>query len=428
MTNLKEQFLLNPNIIFLNHGSFGATPRPVFDCYQEWQRRLEQQPVQFIARDTLTYFQEAREALGHYLQADAEDVVYIPNATFGVNIVARSLALRPDDEVLTTDHEYGACDRAWRFLALKHGFRYVRQPITVPIESAESIVEQLWQGVTPQTKVIYLSHITSETALQMPIEAICHRAQAAGIMTLIDGAHAPGQIPLNLPAIAADFYTGNCHKWMMSPKGSGFLYARSEMQPLLEPLVVSWGWENRVPSPSQFIDHHQWLGTIDPAPYLATPAAIQFQADYNWPAVRQECHTLLNQALQRIMELTGLPTIYPQTEGFYTQMAVAPLPYQGDPAALQKTPPRPLQHRNPLLQLAELELSPSLHPGIQYPGRYRHASYCPGSVPLRKRKIPRSEDYAAKKLEPFCEVARMKGKIPSFGLAQDRLLRRLRSE
>jgi isopenicillin-N epimerase len=334
--NPKEQFLLDPEVIFFNHGSFGATPKPVFDIYCDWQRRLERQPVKFLGREALGYFQEARQHLAQYLQADPQDVVYVPNATFGVNVVARSLSLGPDDEVLTTDHEYGACDRTWRFLSGKQGFRYVRQPISLPVESAETILEQFWQGVTPRTKVIYISHITSGTAVTMPVEAICRRAREAGILTLIDGAHAPGQIPLNLPAIDADFYTGNCHIWLCSPKGSGFLYARRDVQPLLEPLVVSWGWDNLTPSGSQFIDHHQWLGTIDPAAYLATPAAIQFQADHNWPQVRSVCHDRLTQALQRITGLTGCPPAYPLASGLYTQMAVAPLPHLDDPAAFQK--------------------------------------------------------------------------------------------
>jgi isopenicillin-N epimerase len=171
VSNLKEHFLLDPDIIFFNHGSFGATPRPVFDVYCDWQRRLEWQPVQFLGRDALGYFEEARQRLAEYLAADPQDVVYVPNATFGVNIVARSLSLGSEDEVLTTNHEYGACDRTWRFLSGKQDFRYVKQPISLPITSAENTLEQFWKGVTPRTRVIYISHITSETAVTMPIEA-----------------------------------------------------------------------------------------------------------------------------------------------------------------------------------------------------------------------------------------------------------------
>ncbi|HUM71131.1 MAG TPA: aminotransferase class V-fold PLP-dependent enzyme, partial [Chloroflexota bacterium] len=210
--NLKDLFLLDPTVHFLNHGSFGATPSPVFAVYQEWQRRLEWQPVQFIAADLGDHLAAARQALGDYVNSQADDLVFVPNATFGVNVVARSLALGAGDEVLATDHEYGACDNIWRFLSQKQGFRYVNQPISLPTGTEEEIVAELWQGVTARTRVIFVSHITSATAVTFPIAAICARARAEGILTVVDGAHAPGQIPLDMAAIGADFYTGNCHK------------------------------------------------------------------------------------------------------------------------------------------------------------------------------------------------------------------------
>jgi isopenicillin-N epimerase len=339
MDDLKKQFLLDTEVVFLNHGSFGATPRPVFDVYQAWQRRLERQPVKFFSRELDGYFEEARRVLGEYLNVEADDLVYVPNATHGVNVVARSLSLGPGDEVLTTDHEYGACDRTWRFLSQKQGFRYLRQAIPLPADPAEEMVERIWAGVGPQTKLIFISHITSITALRLPVEAICRRARQAGILTFIDGAHAPGQILLDLEALGADFYTGNCHKWMCAPKGAGFLHARRPVQPLLEPLVVSWGWESEEPGDSLFIDHHEWLGTNDPAAYLSVPAAIRFQADHDWPSVRLRCRQLLEQALMGISELTGLPPLYPGEGDFYhqmgPQMGAAELPGIGDPAAFQ---------------------------------------------------------------------------------------------
>ena len=225
----RDEFLLDPDVVFLNHGSFGATPRPVFETYQDWQRRLEWQPVQFLGTDIAAYLAEARRALGRYLNVAADDLVYVPNATFGVNVVARSLRLEPGDEVLATDHEYGACENAWLFMGRERGFRYVRQPIPLPLSSAADVMEQFWAGVTPRTKVIFLSHITSPTAMRLPVEAICERARAAGILTVIDGAHAPGQIPLDLTTVGADFYAGNCHKWLCAPKGAGFLFARPEV-------------------------------------------------------------------------------------------------------------------------------------------------------------------------------------------------------
>ncbi len=178
MSSLRDLFLLDPTVTFLNHGSFGATPRPVYEVYQEWQRRLEWQPVQFLGTDIGEYLATARQALGSYLNAHPDDLVYVPNATFGVNVIARSLNLGPDDEVLTTDHEYGACDNTWLFLSGKQGFRYVRQAISLPATTPEVLLEQLWQGVTPHTKVIYLSHITSPTALTFPGGG--HLCQGAG--------------------------------------------------------------------------------------------------------------------------------------------------------------------------------------------------------------------------------------------------------
>ena len=332
--NFKDFFLLDPDVVFLNHGSFGATPRPVFAAYRAWQLRLERQPVQFILNELPAHLAQARAALGAYVNAPADDLVYIPNATFGVNVVARSLALGPGDEVLATGHEYGACDNVWRFLSRKRGFAYVRQPIALPVQSPQAIVDQFWQGVTARTRLIFISHITSPTALRLPVEAICARAREAGILTLIDGAHAPGQIPLDMAAIGADFYTGNAHKWLCSPKGSAFLYTRPERQPLIEPLVIGWGWgeQRTVTFGSDYLDYLQWLGTNDVAAYLATPDAIAFQREYAWETVQARCHALLRDARGRIAALTGLPLPYPDDQDFYCQMAIAPLPPVDAPA------------------------------------------------------------------------------------------------
>jgi len=338
MSTLRDLFLLDPTVTFLNHGSFGATPRPVFEVYQEWQRRLEWQPVQFLGTDIAEYLATARQALGSYLNAHPDDLVYVPNATFGVNVIARSLNLGPEDEVLTTDHEYGACDNAWLFLSGKQRFRYVRQAISLPATTPEALLEQLWQRVTPRTKMIYLSHITSPTALTFPVATICARARAEGILTLIDGAHTPGQLPLDMAVIGADFYTGNCHKWLCAPKGAAFLYARREQQHLVEPLVVGWGWgEPRAWTyGSDFLDFNQWLGTNDMAAYLSVAAAIQFQSEHQWDTVRDTCQALVTQAIQRIGDLTGLPPAYPDDQGFYRQMAIAPLPPITDLPAFKK--------------------------------------------------------------------------------------------
>jgi isopenicillin-N epimerase len=328
MSNLKQHFILDPDIHFLNHGSFGATPKPIFAAYQDWQRRLERQPVLFLGREIDGLLRQSRQVLGEYLNADADDLVYIPNATHGVNIVARSLVLRPGDEILTTDHEYGACDYTWEFVCKKTGAVYIHQSIPLPVQSGDEIVEQFWQGVTSRTKVIFLSHITSPTALRMPVERICQRGQQAGILTLVDGAHAPGQIPLDLEAVGADFYTGNCHKWLLSPKGAAFLYARREAQPLVEPLIVSWGYHSTAETTtgSRFLDYLQWTGTKDPAAFLCVPDAIRFMKEHDWEKVRKNCHILLGQTIERICGLTGLEPLYPIDYDFYRQMAIAPLP------------------------------------------------------------------------------------------------------
>ena len=337
MPDLKELFHLDPNVHFLNHGSYGATPKPVFEAYQRWQLRLETQPVLFLGREFYSLIQEARQALGEYLNADVDDLVFIPNATHGVNIVARSLDVGPGDEILTSDHEYGACDYTWEFLCEKTGAEYIHQPIPLPVTSQAEIVERFWRGVTEHTKIIYLSHITSSTALRMPVEEICRRARQAGILTIIDAAHAPGQIPFDLQQLGADVVFGNCHKWMMAPKGSAFLYVRRGMQSMIQPFVVSWGYHAtpEIASGSRYVDILQWTGTRDPTAALTVPDAIRFMELHNWIAVRQSCHQLLRQALEQICDLTNMAPLYPLDSNFYSQMGIAQLP-TSDLAALKR--------------------------------------------------------------------------------------------
>ena len=317
-----------PDVIFLNHGSFGATPKPVMEAYQNWQIRLENQPVQFLGREINELLLEARKVLGSYLNASADDLVFIPNATVGANIIARSLQLTPDDEVLSTNHEYGACDYAWEFVCQKTGSSYIRQPIPLPVHDEEEIVEQFLKGISPRTKVIYLSHITSPTALRLPVKQICQHAKEKGILTVVDAAHSPGQIPVDLQDLGADVVFGNCHKWMLSPKGAGFLYVRREIQHIIEPLIVSWGYHatDEIATGSQFIDYLQWTGTHDPSAYLSVPAAIQFMQDNAWNKVQQECHDLLRNSIERICDLVRMESLYPLDSDFYAQMGIAPLP------------------------------------------------------------------------------------------------------
>ncbi|MCB9455768.1 MAG: aminotransferase class V-fold PLP-dependent enzyme [Anaerolineaceae bacterium] len=330
-TPLRSLYLLDPDIVFLNHGSFGACPLPVFETYQAWQRELERQPVEFLGRRFDGLLSTARESLGKYLHADPDDLVYVTNASEGINRVARSLPLRPGDEILTTNHEYGAMNFTWEYVCQKTGAHYIQHPVPLPVTDAAALVESLWSAVTPRTRVIFISHITSPTALILPVAEVCRRAREAGIWTVIDGAHVPGQIPLDLTALDADFYSGNCHKWLGAPKGAGFLYARRDLQSMIEPSVVSWGWQEQY----GFVDRHQWQGTRDIAAYLSVPAAIAFQQEHGWDTVRAECHALASEARSRMAELTGIEPIAPDSPDWFAQMVTVPLP-EGDAAVVKQ--------------------------------------------------------------------------------------------
>ena len=333
--NLRDLFLLDPTVHFLNHGSYGATPKPVFEEYQRWQRELERQPVAFLGRRNDELLCEAREALGAFLNVEANNLVFVTNATWGINVVARSIELEPGDEVLSTDHEYGACSMTWEHLIGKMGARFCRHSIPLPVTTHEEFVESFWNAVTPRTKVIYLSQITSPTALIFPVKEICRRAREHGILTVVDGAHAPGQIPLDLTELGADIYSGNLHKWLCTPKGTGFLYVRPEEQDWIESLVISWGWGREgVIGESTFVQRNEWQGTRDIAPFLAVPSAIRFQQEHDWVSVRARCHELARQARQRLADLTGLPPIVPDSTDWFAQMVAARLPTD-DPQTLK---------------------------------------------------------------------------------------------
>ncbi len=343
LPEIADQFLLRRDMTFLNHGSFGACPRPVFAIYQQWQRTLEAQPVEFLGRCLSERLRQARNSLAAFVGAPADDLVFVPNVTYALNIVARSITLQPGDEVLGITHEYGAIERTWRYVCHQRGATYINQPVALPVTTPEQLVEQIWHGVTSRTRVILLSHITSPTAIIMPVAEVCRRARAAGIISVIDGAHAPGQIDLNLQALGADFYAGNCHKWLCAPKGAGFLYVRPEHQAALEPLVVSWGWQPPTPLSGSFLAYpegrplhayYEWMGTDDPSAFLSVPAAIEFQHRYRWADVRRACHELLYTASQQILALTGTAPLTPDDEHWWMQMRSLPLP-PCDPALVQ---------------------------------------------------------------------------------------------
>ena len=331
---LRAEFLLDPDVVFLNHGSFGARPKPIYDEHLRWEREIERQPVEFIGRRAEELLDDARAAMAAYLNCPRDDLVFMTNATTGVNVVARSIPLAPGDEVLGTDLEYGACARAWEWFAGKRGARYVEARVPVPLTDPEEVTAAIFAAVTPRTRVIFLSHITSGSAIRLPVEAVAQRARELGILTVIDGAHAVGQIPVDLQAIGADCYASNFHKWLCAPIGSGFLYARPEAQVWLESPIVSWGWvEERgdhFRPESQFVSRNQIQGTRGLAPFLSAPAAVQYLAERDWETVRERCHALAVEARERIAAMTGLPQIAPLASRddfrWFRQMAVAPLP------------------------------------------------------------------------------------------------------
>ena len=297
---MKELFLLDPDVAYLNHGSFGACPRPVFERYQKWQRELEREPVDFLARERRFggLLDSALSRLAAYLGADARNIAFMPNASVGLNAAIRSLDLGPADEVLVGDHEYGGMLRLWAFVAQRTG----AQVRPVPFD-------KLVPG--PRTRAIFCSHVEWTSGRVNDLAAVCGPARDAGVLTIVDGAHAPGQLPLDLESCGVDVYSGNCHKWLCAPKGSGFLYVRPDVQPSIEPPVVSWDWEDG----NGFAEQNRWQGTRDPSAYLSVPAAIDFQAEHDWPSVRDRCHALLERARERL-PLRPLTDEFVQMLGF----------------------------------------------------------------------------------------------------------------
>lgn len=330
--NLSALFLLRPDVTFLNHGSFGACPRPVFEEYQRWQLQLERQPVAFLdpARGLSGWLRDARVAMAGELHTDPDNIVGLTNATVALNIVAQSLDLKPGDEILTTDHEYAALEKTWAYVARRTGAKIIIAAVPLPLTIEAQFTETLLAAITPRTRVLFLSHITSATALLFPIENIVTEARARGITTVIDGAHTPGHIPLNLDLLGADFYAGNCHKWLMAPKGSAFLYVRPDMQSLINPLVISHGWTPDATEPgpfgnTAFIDRLEMQGTHDPAAWLTVPAAIAFRVLHGWDQVAAQCRDLVQDTARRVSAITGLAP-FSSPEFCAPQMVAMPVP------------------------------------------------------------------------------------------------------
>jgi isopenicillin-N epimerase len=322
---MKSQFHLDPDIIYLNHGSFGACPKPVFEDYQKWQLELEKEPVQFILKKGPAQLKVSKRSLATFVNCDPNDFFFTQNPTFAINTIMRSLKLRPGDEILSTDNEYGAMNRTWDFYAKMSGAKYVTQRVNLPVISKDQMLEDFWKGYTKKTKVIFLNQISSATALIFPVREICEKAKQLGLITIVDGAHVPGHIALDLQEVQADFYTGTLHKWMLAPKGCSFLYVKKEFQGLLDPLVVSWGYESDNPGESQFLDYQEHQGTRDISAFLVAPAAIAFLQANDWETTSKAYRRMILDNYKRFCDLLGTNPICPVTEEFLGQMCSIPV-------------------------------------------------------------------------------------------------------
>lgn len=337
---MRALFLLDPAVVFLNHGSFGACPREVLAAQRAWQDTMERNPVEFLGRRSAALLRDAREALGRFVGASTDDLVFVPNATTGANTVARSLALQPGDEVLATDHEYGACDATWQRVCAAAGATYRRVPLPLPFDRT-GFTDHLLAHAGPRTRVVFASHVTSTTALVFPVAELCAQARARGLLTVIDGAHAPGQVDLDLTALGADFYAANLHKWVCAPKGAGFLHARPEHHTVLHAAVTSWGYAEGTGGHSGFDAYLgrqvlerrlQWQGTRDITPWLAVPAALDFHRRHLAP-VRAAAHAMSVALLQRAVARSGLAALAPADD----HALMFPLPVRTtDPDALRR--------------------------------------------------------------------------------------------
>lgn len=319
----KSQFLLDKRVTFLNHGSFGACPVPVFRTYQKFQKILEKQPVAFLDRSYDPMMNKARHILEDFLGAGRDTLFFTPNVTTSLNIVAASLDLSHGDEVLTSDLEYGACDRMWEYFAAQKGFSYRKVKTNLPLSNfAADFISEIKEN----TKAIFLSHITSGTAVSLPVEKITAEAKRRGIITVIDGAHAPGQTDLNLTELDADFYGGNCHKWLMAPKGAAFLYQNPNCGVKLKPLIISWGNINKDSTGVYNIDEFQYLGTRDISPCLSVPEAIKYNNRMKRNGARDFCREMIHRSAGILKKENGLETFDSGYENSGLQMLAFRLP------------------------------------------------------------------------------------------------------
>jgi isopenicillin-N epimerase len=326
---LRTEFLLDPEIAHLNHGSFGATPRPVLERQRELRDALERDPVEFLGRRLPELLAGVRGELSAYLGvAEPDRLVLVANATTALNAVATSLPLAPGDEVVVTDREYGAMELLWTEVARRAHARLVVANIPLPAIDGTDLLDAVWSAVTARTRVLFFSHVTSETALVLPAKELCRRARAAGITSVVDGAHGPGHLPLALDDLGADCYAGNGHKWLCAPKGSGFLYVRDELQAQLSPPVVTWGRNDG------YVDRFAWSGTDDPTAMLALGAAVEYQGAKDWPVVQERCRELARRTQTEVVERLGGQRI--AAEELQAPQMVTFGVTHGDPDGLQR--------------------------------------------------------------------------------------------
>jgi isopenicillin-N epimerase len=334
---------LDPSVEFLNHGSFGAAPRPVLETQAEWRARLERQPVQFF-RELEPHLDAARATLGAFVEADPDDLAFVSNATSGVNTVVRSLELQPGDELLTTDHAYNACRNTLR-LHEPRGVRVVVAEVPFPLRSPCQVVDAVLARATPRTRLALLDHVTSPTGLVFPVAELVRALGERGIDTLVDGAHAPGMVPLDLRTLGAAYYTGNCHKWLCAPKGSAFLHVRRDRQDGMLPLTIGHGLNSTRTDRSRFRLLFDWTGTADPTPFLCIPAALQCLGSLlpgGWPELMRRNRALALSAQAILGEALGIEL--PAPSEMIGSLAAVPLPplAHADVAA-RPAPPDPLQ-------------------------------------------------------------------------------------
>ncbi len=322
-----DRWLLDPEVVFLNHGSFGATPIAVLEEQTRIQRRIESEPLQFFEHHYFEELDGARKELASFLGARVEDLGFVANATTGVNTVLRSLPLEPGDELLVTDHEYNACRNALDAVAADTGARVVVAPIPFPLAHEDEVVATILDFIGTKTRLLLVDHVTSQTGMVLPIERLVAEARSRGVDVLVDGAHAPGMVELDLDALGAAFYTGNCHKWICAPKGAGFLHVREDWHENLRPLVISHGANAVSNRRSRFHLEHDWTGTRDPSAWLSVPAAIREMGrmlEGGWPELRRHNRDLALGGRRLLCEALGIEP--PCPDAMIGSLASIPLP------------------------------------------------------------------------------------------------------